>query len=80
MYVEVVYLSNYFLVEINTPVDAIMKPIISIFINSSSKKIHAINAVTTGIKKNNDTVLLAELFFIKYIKIEKAPKETRNTW
>ena len=57
-----------------------MKPIISIFINSSSKNIHAINAVTTGIKKNNDTVLLAELFFIKYIKIEKAPKETRNTW
>ena len=57
-----------------------MKPAISIFINSSPKNIQAINAVTTGIKKNNDTVLLAELFFIRYIKIENAPSETRNTW
>ena len=57
-----------------------MKPAISIFINSSPKNIQAINAVTTGIKKNNDTVLLAELFFIRNIKIENAPNETRNTW
>tara|TARA_B000000609_G_scaffold119530_1_gene93495 strand:- start:326 stop:475 length:150 start_codon:yes stop_codon:yes gene_type:complete len=49
-------------------VDAIMKPAISIFINSSPKNIQAINAVTTGIKKNNDTVLLAELFFIETSK------------
>ena len=56
-----------------------MKPAISIFINSSPKNIQAINAVTTGIKKNNHTVLLAELFFIRNIKIENAPNETRNT-
>mgnify|MGYP007000046574 CR=1 len=70
----------YFLVERNTPNDAIIKPIISIFISISPKNNHAINAVTTGIKKNNDTVLLAEFFFIKYIKIENAPRDTRNTW
>ena len=29
-----------------------------------------------GIRKNTETVLLAELFLIKYIKIVKAPKET----
>ena len=31
-----------------------------------------------GIKKNNDTVLLAELFFIKYINIVNAPNDTKN--
>ena len=32
-----------------------------------------------GTKKKSVTVLLAELFLIKYIKIEKAPSDTRNT-
>ena len=31
-----------------------------------------------GIKKNIETVLLAELFFIKYINIVKAPNDTKN--
>ena len=33
-----------------------------------------------GIKKNIETVLLAELFLIRYIKIVKAPNDTRNIW
>ena len=33
-----------------------------------------------GIRKNTETVLLAEFFFIKYIKIVNAPKETKNIW
>ena len=33
-----------------------------------------------GIKKKTETVLLAEFFFIKNIKIVKAPKETKNIW
>ena len=37
-------------------------------------------AVVGGIKKNIETVLLAELFLIKNIKIVKAPKDTRNIW
>ena len=35
-------------------------------------------ADVAGIKKNIETVLLAEFFLIKYIKIVKAPNETRN--
>jgi hypothetical protein len=31
-----------------------------------------------GIKKKIETVLLAELFFIKNINIVNAPKETKN--
>ena len=31
-----------------------------------------------GIKKNIETVLLAELFLIRYIKIVKAPNDTKN--
>ena len=44
------------------------------------KNIHAIIAEVAGIKKNTDTVLLAELCLIKYIKIVKAPKETNKIW
>ena len=57
-----------------------MKPITSTKLKFSPKNIQAIVAVTAGIKKNSETVLLAELFLIKYIKIEKAPSDTRNTW
>ena len=46
--------------------------------NVSFKKIHAITAEVAGIKKNTDTVLLAELCLINYIKIVKAPKETNK--
>ena len=56
-----------------------MKPITSSKLKFSPKNIQAIVAVTAGIKKNSETVLLAELFLIKYIKIEKAPSDTRNT-
>ena len=38
------------------------------------------NAEVGGIKKNIETVLLAEFFLIKYIKIVKAPKETSKIW
>ena len=44
----------------------------------SPKNIHAIIADVGGIKKKTETVLLAEFFFIKNIKIVKAPKETKN--
>ena len=46
----------------------------------SFKKNHAIKAEVVGIKKNIETVLLAEFFLIKNINIENAPKETRNIW
>ena len=61
---------------INTPIDAIINPIKSTVVKFSFKNIQAIDAVTIGIKKNKDTVLLAELIFIKYIKIENAPSDT----
>ena len=54
------------------------KPIKSALVNISSRKNHPINAEIAGIKKNIDTVLLAEFFLIKNIKIVKAPKETKN--
>ena len=44
----------------------------------SFKKSHAIKAEVAGIKKNIETVLLAELFLIKIINIVNAPKETKN--
>ena len=44
----------------------------------SFRKNHAIIAEIGGIKKKIETVLLAEFFFIKNIKIVKAPKDTRN--
>ena len=46
--------------------------------NFSFKNNQAIIAVVGGIKKNIETVLLAELFLIKNIKIVNAPKDTRN--
>ena len=44
----------------------------------SFKKNQAIRAEVAGIKKNIETVLLAELFLIKYINIVKAPNDTKN--
>ena len=67
-----------FLVAINTPKEATMKPNMSIRDNCSFKNIHAITADVAGIKKNTVTVLLAELFLIKNIKIVNAPKDTRK--
>ena len=67
-----------FLVATNTPKDATIKPIKSIIVNCSFKKIQAINAVVAGIRKNTVTVLLAELFLIKNINIVKAPKDTKK--
>ncbi len=46
----------------------------------SFKNNQAIKADVAGIKKNIETVLLAELFLIKYINIVKAPNETKNIW
>jgi hypothetical protein len=42
------------------------------------RKIPAIAAEVGGIKKKIETVLLAELFLIRYINIVKAPKETSS--
>ena len=67
-----------FLVAMNTPREAIKNPNTSITVSCSFKKIQAINAVVAGIKKNTVTVLLAELFLIKNIKIVKAPNETKK--
>ena len=59
---------------------AIKNPNISTESKFSPKKIKAIIAEVGGIRKNTETVLLAEFFFIKYIKIVNAPKETKNIW
>jgi len=56
------------------------KPKISNFVKFSFKNNQAIIAVVGGIKKNTETVLLAELFLIRNIKIVNAPKETRIIW
>ena len=69
-----------FLVAIKTPIEAIAKPITSKVFNLSFKKTQAIAADVGGIKKKIETVLLAELFLIKYIRIVKAPKETNSIW
>ena len=61
-----------------TPTDAIKNPKRSKLLKFSSKKNHAKNADVGGIKKKIDTVLLAEFFLIKNIKIVKAPKETKK--
>ena len=58
----------------------IRKPSKSKDVRFSFKKSQAIKAEVAGIKKNIETVLLAELFLIKYINIVKAPKETKNIW
>ena len=65
------------LVAINTPNEAIKNPKISYVLSDSFKNSQAIAADVAGIKKNIVTVLLAELFFIKYISIVNAPKETK---
>ena len=57
---------------------ATAKPIRSKLFKTSFKNNQAIIAVVGGIKKNIETVLLAELFLIKNIRIENAPKDTRN--
>jgi hypothetical protein len=56
----------------------IKKPRRSKLVKLSFKKNQAITADVVGIKKKIETVLLAELFFIKYINIVKAPKDTKN--
>ena len=58
--------------------DAMRNPNISIEFNVSFKNIQAIIAEVGGIRKKTETVLLAELFFIKYIRIVKAPNETNK--
>ena len=54
------------------------KPIRSVLVSVSFKNNQAIKADVAGIKKNIETVLLAELFLIKYINIVKAPNDTKN--
>ena len=52
----------------------IKKPIRSKIVKFSFKKNQAIRAEVAGIRKNIDTVLLAEFFLIKYIKILESNK------
>ena len=61
-----------------TPIVAITKPTISKLVKFSLRKSQAIKAEVGGIKKNIETVLLAEFFFIKNISIVKAPNETKK--
>ena len=56
----------------------IRNPIKSKLVKLSFKNNQAIKADVAGIKKNIETVLLAELFLIKYIYIVKAPNETNK--
>ena len=56
----------------------IKNPIKSKLVKFSFKNNQAIKADVAGIKKNIETVLLAELFLIKYINIVKAPNDTKN--
>ena len=58
----------------------IRNPIKSILVKLSFKNNQAIKADVARIKTNIETVLLAEFFFIKYITIVKAPKDTKNIW
>ena len=53
-------------------------PIKSNLVKFSFKKSQAIKADVAGIKKKIETVLLAELFLIKNIKIVNAPNDTKN--
>ena len=73
-------MKNQSLVAKYTPKVAIKKPIKSKLVNFSFRKNQAMKADVGGIKKNTETVLLAEFFFIKNISIVKAPKETRKIW
>ncbi len=50
----------------------------SSLVKLSFRKNQAIKADVAGIKKKIETVLLAELFLIKNIKIVKAPNDTKN--
>ena len=56
----------------------IKKPNRSKLVRFSFKNNQAIKAEVAGIKKNIETVLLAELFLIKYNSIVKAPNDTKN--
>ena len=56
----------------------IKNPIRPKLVRLSFKKIQAIKADVAGIRKNIETVLLAEFFFIKNISIVKAPNDTKN--
>ena len=56
----------------------IRNPIKSKLVKLSFKNSQAIKADVAGIKKKIETVLLAELFFIKYINIVNAPNDTKN--
>ena len=58
--------------------EVIRNPITSNPVKLSFKKSQAIKADVAGIKKNIETVLLAELFFIKYINIVNAPNDTKK--
>ena len=60
--------------------DVIRNPIKSKLVKLSFKKSQAIKAEVAGIKKNIETVLLAELFLIKNINIVNAPNDTKNIW
>ena len=65
---------------IYTPIVVIKNPKRSKLVKLSFKKIQAMKADVAGTKKNIETVLLAELFLIKYINIVKAPNDTKNIW
>ena len=56
----------------------IKKPKRSKLVKLSLKKTQSIKADVAGIRKNIETVLLAEFFFIKNISIVKAPNDTKN--
>ncbi len=56
----------------------IKKPTRSKLVKFAFKNTQAIKAEVAGIRKNIETVLLAELFLIKYINIVKAPNDTKN--
>ena len=58
--------------------EVIRNPIKSNLVKLSFKKSQAIKAEVAGIKKNIETVLLAELFLIKNINIVNAPNDTKN--
>ncbi len=58
----------------------IKNPTKSRWVNFSFKKSQAINAEVAGMRKNIETVLLAEFFLIKNISIVNAPNETKNIW
>ena len=56
----------------------IKKPKRSKLVKFSFKKNQAIKADVAGIKKNIETVLLAEFFLIKNMSIVKAPNDTKK--